>query len=149
MTTTLLAPAPATSPAASRRPSVPAARRAVPLEASVARFLPAAEHNLGPLETQALHYVQALRRATPQRAAPAQADATPPRCPVCRRPPSIAKPNARARRRPGTKPERWHRVWTGTVFRRDHRGLPAGGRPVISERGYGLTRVDGSGRTPF
>jgi len=45
-----------------------------------------------------------------------------------------------ARRRRGQEPERWHWVYTGTVFRLDHRGHTAGGRPVISERGFVATR---------
>lgn len=40
----------------------------------------------------------------------------------------------------GQEPERWHWVYTGTVFRLDHRGHTAGGRPVISERGFVATR---------
>ena len=43
-------------------------------------------------------------------------------------------------RRRGQEPERWHWVYTGTVFRLDHRGETAGGRPVIVERGYVFTR---------
>jgi hypothetical protein len=43
-------------------------------------------------------------------------------------------------RRQGQEPERWHWVYTGTVFRLDHRGHTAGGRPVISERGFVATR---------
>lgn len=43
-------------------------------------------------------------------------------------------------RRRGQEPERWHWVWTGTVFRFDHRGQTAGGRPVIVQRGYVFTR---------
>jgi hypothetical protein len=43
-------------------------------------------------------------------------------------------------RRQGIEPERWHWVYTGTVFRLDHRGQTAGGRPVITQRGYVLTR---------
>ena len=43
-------------------------------------------------------------------------------------------------RRRGQEPERWHWVYTGTVFRLDHRGQSAGGRPVITQRGYVLTR---------
>ena len=43
-------------------------------------------------------------------------------------------------RRRGQEPERWHWVWTGTVFRLDHRGQTAGGRPVIVQRGYVFTR---------
>lgn len=39
------------------------------------------------------------------------------------------------------EPERWHWVYTGTVFRLDHRGRTAGGRPVISERGFVATRA--------
>ena len=50
-----------------------------------------------------------------------------------------------ARRRQGQEPERWHWVYTGTVFRLDHRGQTAGGRPVITERGFVATRegIDG------
>jgi hypothetical protein len=50
-----------------------------------------------------------------------------------------------ALRRQGQEPERWHWVYTGTVFRLDHRGQTAGGRPVISERGFVATRqgIDG------
>ena len=40
----------------------------------------------------------------------------------------------------GQEPERWHWVYTGTCFRLDHRGQTAGGRPVISERGFVATR---------
>lgn len=40
----------------------------------------------------------------------------------------------------GQEPSRWHWVYTGTVFRLDHRGRTAGGRPVISERGFVATR---------
>lgn len=43
-------------------------------------------------------------------------------------------------RRKGQEPERWHWVYTGTVFRLNHRGKTAGGRPVISERGFVATR---------
>ena len=48
-------------------------------------------------------------------------------------------------RRRGEEPERWHWVYPGTVFRMDHRGHTAGGRPVISERGFVATRqgIDG------
>jgi hypothetical protein len=45
-----------------------------------------------------------------------------------------------ALRRQGQEPERWHWVYTATVFRLDHRGRTAGGRPVISERGFVATR---------
>jgi hypothetical protein len=45
-----------------------------------------------------------------------------------------------ALRRQGKEPERWHWVYTGTVFRLDHRGHTAAGRPVISERGFVATR---------
>jgi hypothetical protein len=44
-------------------------------------------------------------------------------------------------RRRGQEPERWHWVYTGTCFRLDHRGKTAGGRPVISERGFVATRA--------
>ena len=48
-------------------------------------------------------------------------------------------------RRQGKEPERWHWVYTGTCFRLDRRGRTAGGRPVISERGFVATRsgIDG------
>lgn len=45
-----------------------------------------------------------------------------------------------ALRRRGQEPQRWHWVYTGTVFRLDHRGHTASGRPVISERGFVATR---------
>jgi len=45
-----------------------------------------------------------------------------------------------ALRRAGQQPERWHWVYTGTCFRLDHRGQTAGGRPVITERGFVSTR---------
>jgi hypothetical protein len=37
-------------------------------------------------------------------------------------------------------PGRWHWVYVGTVFRLDQRGVTAGQRPIISERGYVATR---------
>ena len=252
-----------------------AARTAVALEASLARFLAATDQNLGHLETQAAHDVQELLRTATQRAAQAKAAATPPRCPVCgqpltrcsaghartfltrfgditiertrgfckhcrkwrtpadtalgledsagyspavqamaalaasklpvaeasvvlehlagvKLPPAtldreakrqgqraqrlrtqldqqaatekkqlelVLEPyqmiiqldawNIRERdawgqtatmRRCGHEPERWHWVYTGTVFRLDHRGETAGGRPVIVQRGYVFTR---------
>jgi hypothetical protein len=40
----------------------------------------------------------------------------------------------------GLKTERWHWVYTGTVFRLDQRGTTESGRPVITERGYVATR---------
>ncbi len=43
-------------------------------------------------------------------------------------------------RRQGQEPERWHWVYTGTCFRLDRRGQTAGGRPVITERGFVATR---------
>ena len=43
-------------------------------------------------------------------------------------------------RQRGQEPERWHWVYTGTCFRLDHRAQTAGGRPVISERGFVATR---------
>jgi hypothetical protein len=46
----------------------------------------------------------------------------------------------KALRQGGQEPERWHWVYTGTCFRLDHRGQTAGGRPVISERGFVATR---------
>lgn len=44
-------------------------------------------------------------------------------------------------RRAGKEPERWHWVYTGTCFRMDHRGQTAGGRPVITQRGFVATRA--------
>jgi hypothetical protein len=41
----------------------------------------------------------------------------------------------------GKKPERWHWVYMGTVFRLDHRGQTAGQRAVITQRGYVATRL--------
>lgn len=51
----------------------------------------------------------------------------------------------RSLRRRGQEPERWHWVYTGTCFRLDHRSKTAGGRPLISERGFVCTRegIDG------
>lgn len=46
-----------------------------------------------------------------------------------------------AQRRAGQEPDRWHWVYTGTCFRLDQRGQTAGGRPVISERGFVATRT--------
>jgi len=48
-------------------------------------------------------------------------------------------------RKKGQEPERWHWVYSGTVFRLDHRGRSAGGRAQISQRGYVATRagIDG------
>jgi hypothetical protein len=43
-------------------------------------------------------------------------------------------------RRQGQEPERWHWVYTATVFRLDQRGQTHGGRRVISQRGYVATR---------
>ena len=43
-------------------------------------------------------------------------------------------------RRAGQEPERWHWVYPGTCFRLDHRGRSAGGRPVITARGFVATR---------
>lgn len=45
-----------------------------------------------------------------------------------------------ALRRAGQEPERWHWVYIGTCFRLDHRGKTAGGRPIITERGFVATR---------
>ena len=46
----------------------------------------------------------------------------------------------KALRQKGKEPERWHWIYTGTCFRLDHRGQTAGGRPVLSERGFVATR---------
>jgi hypothetical protein len=46
-----------------------------------------------------------------------------------------------ALRRAGNDLSRWHWVYMGTVFRLDHCGQTAGGRPIISQRGYVATRL--------
>jgi hypothetical protein len=46
----------------------------------------------------------------------------------------------KALRQQGQKIERWHWVYLATVFRLDHRGQTAGGRAIISQRGYVATR---------
>ena len=38
-------------------------------------------------------------------------------------------------------PSKWRWVYVATVFRLDHRGQTAGGRPVISQRAYACTRL--------
>jgi len=43
-------------------------------------------------------------------------------------------------RRQGKQPERWHWVFTATIFRLDQRAQTHGGRRVISSRGYVVTR---------
>jgi hypothetical protein len=48
---------------------------------------------------------------------------------------------SKALRQKGKEPERWHWVYTGTLFRLDQRGHTAAKRPVISERGYVATRA--------
>ena len=48
---------------------------------------------------------------------------------------------SQALRRAGQEPERWHWVYTGTCFRLDHRSQTAGGRPVITQRGFVATRA--------
>jgi len=40
----------------------------------------------------------------------------------------------------GQKISRWHWVYVGTVFRLDHRAQTAGGRAIISQRAYAVTR---------
>ncbi|MCP5516658.1 MAG: hypothetical protein H7A45_05270 [Verrucomicrobiales bacterium] len=45
-----------------------------------------------------------------------------------------------ALRAQGEKLSRWHWVYVGTVFRLDHRAQTAGGRPLISQRAYAVTR---------
>lgn len=46
-----------------------------------------------------------------------------------------------ALRKQGKEPERWHWVYTATIFRLDQRGHTASQRPVISDRGYVATRA--------
>lgn len=43
-------------------------------------------------------------------------------------------------RKEGRDTARWHWVYTGTVFRLDHRGTGSSSRPFITERGYVATR---------
>lgn len=43
-------------------------------------------------------------------------------------------------RQAGQEPQRWHWVYMGTCFRLNQRGKTAGGRAVISERGFVATR---------
>jgi hypothetical protein len=43
-------------------------------------------------------------------------------------------------RRQGKEPERWHWVFTATIFRLDQRGQTQSGRRVITQRGYVATR---------
>ncbi len=50
------------------------------------------------------------------------------------------KTKTKTLRQKGQESERWHWVHTGTCFHLDHRGTTAGGRPVISERGFVVTR---------
>jgi len=45
-----------------------------------------------------------------------------------------------ARRKAGEESERWHWVYTATVFRLDQRATKQSGRPVITDRGYVATR---------
>jgi|APSaa5957512622_1039677.scaffolds.fasta_scaffold25971_3 hypothetical protein len=40
----------------------------------------------------------------------------------------------------GEKTERWHWVYTGTVFRLDQRATTESGRPILADRGYVATR---------
>jgi len=44
-------------------------------------------------------------------------------------------------RRRGQEPQRWHWVYTATIFRLDQRGTTASGRPVIADRGFVATRM--------
>jgi hypothetical protein len=46
-----------------------------------------------------------------------------------------------ALRATGEKVSRWHWVYVGTVFRLDHRAQSAGGRALISQRAYAVTRA--------
>jgi hypothetical protein len=49
--------------------------------------------------------------------------------------------HTKALRKKGKEPERWHWVYTATLFRLDQRGHTASKRPVISERGFVATRA--------
>ena len=46
----------------------------------------------------------------------------------------------KAFRKVGKDPERWHWVYTATIFRLDQRTSAETGRPVITDRGYVATR---------
>jgi hypothetical protein len=46
----------------------------------------------------------------------------------------------KARRKAGQEPERWHWVYTATVFRLDQCATKQSGRPTITDRGYVATR---------
>lgn len=47
----------------------------------------------------------------------------------------------KALRQKGKEPERWHWVYTATIFRLDQRGHTAAKRPLITDRGYVATRA--------
>lgn len=47
----------------------------------------------------------------------------------------------KALRKKGMEPQRWHWVYTATIFRLDQRGHTASKRPIITERGYVATRA--------
>lgn len=47
-------------------------------------------------------------------------------------------------RKKGTPPERWHWVWTGTVFLLQDRAQTQGERPLIVQRGFAATRLGAS-----
>ncbi|MBK9137666.1 MAG: hypothetical protein IPM17_02725 [Verrucomicrobia bacterium] len=158
MTTTLHTRAPATATAAHRRCSVPAAPE--PLAASKPPFADASVA-LGPLsgvkllpatlDREAKRQGQRAQRLRTQRdeqaaTAPRQLELTPAPYQMILQ---LDAWSLRERddwgqsaqlRRHGTEPERWHWGDTGTDFRLDQRGQTAGGRPVISERGFVLTR---------
>jgi hypothetical protein len=147
--------------------AVLAARTGVALETSLTRFLAAADQNLGHLETQAAHDVQELLRTTLDREAKRQgqraqrlrtqldqqAARDKKQLELVLEPYQMivqldawnlrerdAWGQTAQRRRAGREPERWHWVYTGTVFRLDQRGKTAGGRPVIVQRGFVFTR---------
>ena len=128
-----------------------AARLALRLTDIIGRFVHTSDQNLDHVETQVAQQAQALLRQATETAAQQKTDATPPRGPACGQPLRRGSPDhARTfgtrfaslpmRRTQGRAPERWHWVYTGTVFRLDHQGQTAGGRPVITERGFVATR---------
>src|SRR5437879_1303323 len=82
-TTCLESVASSSSSASASEPlAVLAARAACALEQSIRRLVLAGDQNLGHWEVQAAHDVQKLLRQATERGAQANADASPPRCPV-------------------------------------------------------------------
>ena len=133
-----------------------AAELAVNLGFCGQRFTATRDQNLGHREAEGLQPTQELQRLDAEATAPTRH----PELPLEPYPMIIELDagNIRERddwgrpgalRRAGQAPERWHWVWTGTVFRLDHRTQTAGGRAVIRERGFGAPRQGLDGRRPL